>query len=302
MENNNLSSYLETTFNISVKNLSKIEVKSATNNYKAEIVDNGKASNILVKLLPHKLFYEREIISANINSIHFGNEVHFLFNTDKKDFIFENYLILIFNYISDATLKDMHSLSNEEALDLIKFYIKFSNSLTPNEFIRNPKYNSHKIEMMRQANNYFVNKLMAKMNPEDMEINESLCQIIHGDLNYKNIFFKNEKVYSFLDYEDFRMGYPTEDLIRCFMTCYEKQSLFSFLKRKKILKNLKIVVENSNYSKHQWLYALNSYISRKLRTKLKKRYFILFEICYYGFISMYTKKCRDTITNCFKQS
>ena len=105
------------------------------------------------------------------------------------------------------------------------------------------------------------------------EIKKSLdfkpkLQVIHGDLNYKNLIFQDGKFKSFLDFQEFSWGCPTEDLIRLILTNAEQHNFF---RKNYTLKILKIMMENTDFSKEEWLYGLNVFILTKYGRKLKKQ-------------------------------
>ena len=71
-------------------------------------------------------------------------------------------------------------------------------------------------------------------------------KIIHGDFHFKNILFKNNQLQSFLDFENFRYGCPTEDFIRLILTNAEQHNFFRV---KYTLKLLRLMMQETPYSK-----------------------------------------------------
>ena len=100
-------------------------------------------------------------------------------------------------------------------------------------------------------------------------IHQYPLQIIHGDFHYKNLIFQNSDLKAILDFEEFRYGYPTEDLIRLIFTNIEQRPFY--MKRKAVLlRLLRHIIENTQYSKHEWLLGLNAYFLAKYEKKMKK--------------------------------
>ena len=93
-------------------------------------------------------------------------------------------------------------------------------------------------------------------------------KIIHGDFHYKNILIKNNKLQSFLDFECFRKGLPTEDLIRFVLTNAEQHQFF---RTKYSVALLKFLISATPFSKKDWLYGLDVFILNKYIRKLKKK-------------------------------
>ena len=102
---------------------------------------------------------------------------------------------------------------------------------------------------------FFVNKQILEIK-KDLSYKPNL-KIIHGDLNYKNLIFRNGKLESFLDFQEFSWGCPTEDLIRLLITNAEQHNFFRV---NYTLRLLKIMLENTNFSKEDWIYGLNVFI------------------------------------------
>lgn len=152
----------------------------------------------------------------------------------------------------------------ENLIKSYKFFLSILNKKIKAGVLVNPtlgeryrKIKTPSIFMQRELNQI---KLCLTFKPK--------LQVIHGDLNYKNLIFKEGKFKSFLDFQEFSYGCPTEDLMRLILTNAEQHKYF----RGKFTVNLlKIVMENTSYSKDEWFYGLNIFILNKYERKLRKK-------------------------------
>lgn len=93
-------------------------------------------------------------------------------------------------------------------------------------------------------------------------------QIIHGDFHFKNIIIKEGELQSFIDFENFRLGLPTEDLIRFLLTNAEQHRFF---RTRYTIKLLKFFIQETPFSKEDWLYGLDLFVLEKYAKRLRKK-------------------------------
>ena len=93
-------------------------------------------------------------------------------------------------------------------------------------------------------------------------------QIIHGDFHFKNIIIKNNELQSFIDFESFQWGIPTEDLMRLLLTNAEQHRFF---RTKYTVRLLKFLIQETHYSKNDWLYGFNVFVLNRYEKKLRKK-------------------------------
>ena len=102
---------------------------------------------------------------------------------------------------------------------------------------------------------------------EEVDAGMPLC-VIHGDLHYRNVFFRGDAVMHFLDFEKMRRGYPTEDLLRFFLHAMERTRFWRLGRMHRLEQCLAAIVRQSGYSRQAWLAALDVYVTGK-RAKRK---------------------------------
>lgn len=97
---------------------------------------------------------------------------------------------------------------------------------------------------------------------------------IHGDLNWRNILYKEDgSVDAFLDFEQMRLGLATEDLLRIPLHAMERTRFWRRKRLRRLEGVLSAIIKASQYSKEEWLAALEAYIERKKARRTKKSSF-----------------------------
>ena len=129
---------------------------------------------------------------------------------------------------------------------------------------------------------------------QDLSYHPTL-QIIHGDFHFKNIIIKNNELQSFIDFESFQWGIPTEDLMRFLLTNAEQHKLF---RQKYTVRLLKLLIQETPFSKEDWLYGLDIFVLSRYEKKLRKGGWMTFLALYRS--SLLYRKLRRVIHESFK--
>ena len=103
---------------------------------------------------------------------------------------------------------------------------------------------------------------------EEVDAGMPLC-VIHGDLHYRNVFFRGDAVMHFLDFEKMRRGYPTEDLLRFFLHALERTRFWRLRRMDALVGNFAETVRRSPYPAAAWLAAID--IHEKYKSNLEDR-------------------------------
>lgn len=83
-------------------------------------------------------------------------------------------------------------------------------------------------------------------------------RIIHDDFHHGNFLFVGHRVAGYLDFEEFRPGYPAEDLIRYITVCSEHLHFYEFYRLKGLLATFRQFVRRAPYPKDEWHVAVNA--------------------------------------------
>lgn len=112
-------------------------------------------------------------------------------------------------------------------------------------------------------------RLETEMPDADVLHRPELTRVIHGDFHYGNFLFKDGVLSGIFDLEEFRYGYPTEDIVR-YVTCAVEHLRWYELRRAlKIKRMFATMVEYLPYSAHEWIVALNIHFLQKVSRRLK---------------------------------
>ena len=119
-----------------------------------------------------------------------------------------------------------------------------------------------------------MRRLLCEMRPEDCDYRPELLRVIHGDFHHGNFLFVDGKVDGYLDLEEFRQGYPADDLLRFFTCAAEHLRWYAWRRRRRTLRAFARAVRRLPYSRHEWMFAINARFISKMykRTHDVKRF------------------------------
>lgn len=83
-------------------------------------------------------------------------------------------------------------------------------------------------------------------------------RIIHNDFHHGNFLFVDHRVAGYFDFEEFRPGYPAEDLIRYLTVCSEHLHFYEFHRLMGLLAAFRRLVRRAPYAKDEWHVAVNA--------------------------------------------
>ena len=118
---------------------------------------------------------------------------------------------------------------------------------------------------------------LQKIGESFLKIDEKQKDIIHGDFHHNNILFKENKLLSFLDFEDVGYGYATEDLLR-FALCLTARQHFFYPSKNSLIKCIDILTTEFSYSYEKWIVGLNSFALQKMKKVFSKQRPISFDL------------------------
>lgn len=80
--------------------------------------------------------------------------------------------------------------------------------------------------------------------------------VIHGDFQADNLRFEDGRLTHVLDIEEFRHGHPVEDFVRYASCSAGHLPWFSFLRRRRIVRNLSVLATLAGYDSRAWTAAI----------------------------------------------
>lgn len=218
----------------------------------------NKDGEFLVKFLPNNRPMEK--FRKNLTKISgLKNAPVFLYET-----AFQDYHVFVFKWI-EGKYVFLEKLSENGFRELIRAYLNFSQEINENPpIVVDPVYDMTKA-VVSFTPPFFIKGELEKIKKDLSYTPPPHMKIIHGDFHFKNILFKQDGFQGFLDFETIRYGLPTEDLIRLILTNAEQHNFF---REKYTLNLLKIMMEETPYSKEEWLYGLDSFILLKYQKRI----------------------------------
>ena len=115
-----------------------------------------------------------------------------------------------------------------------------------------------------------MRRLLGEMRPEDCDYRPELLRVIHGDFHYGNFLFVDGRVDAYLDLEEFRQGYPADDLLRLFTCAAEHLRWYAWSRRRRTLRAFARAVRRLPYSRHEWMFAVNARFISKMYMRTRK--------------------------------
>lgn len=166
-----------------------------------------------------------------------------------------------------------NKLSCAQLDNLIKTFLSFAEALQKTTHIR-PIRDSFemKCQLVAKLGTEDFNKVFRSIEPwlseENLAYRPEDLKIIHGDLHHGNFYWQGGEISAFMDLEEFRYGYTTDDWIR-YITCAAEHTLwYDFAANKRILALYERMLPH--LPAHQWHTAINGALIRKASRRLNK--------------------------------
>ena len=111
-----------------------------------------------------------------------------------------------------------------------------------------------------------MSRLLREISPEDCDYRPGLLRVIHGDFHHGNFLFVDGRVAGYFDLEEFRQGYPADDILRYFTCAAEHLRWYEWRRKRGTLRAFARAVGRLPYSRHEWMTAINGrFISKTLK-------------------------------------
>lgn len=175
-----------------------------------------------------------------------------------------------------------HKLTNSQMKNLIPSLLSFANSLQqtthilpfrPTWFFKNlvSEYLSDK------TYNRLFESVSKWLGDEYLSYREDELKIIHGDLHHGNLFWQYDDISGFMDLEEFRYGYTTDDWIRYIVCAAEHTLWYDYRAKRRILDLYRTMIHC--FPAYQWHTSINGLLMRKaasrtIKTSIKTWYYL----------------------------
>jgi len=168
-------------------------------------------------------------------------------------------------------------LSMDELHEFLREYLSFSNALQKTSRIlpaMEPRLNMQHVQEMLHGP--LADRLKAetarKMAPEDLVYRQAAIKVIHGDFHHGNFLFKEGRLSGIFDLEEFRFGYPAEDIVRYFVCAFEHLRWYASARKRAIVRAFEEAVRFLPYPRHEWMLAIDGLQLRMMESKAERGY------------------------------
>ncbi len=225
--------------------------------FAAKMVPSSRA-NSLARLVSHKRMASR----ADTTTLLF----------DGKILHFGNWDVIATRWIDGIYIKP-ENLPEDKAKALLEAHAQFLRALSDDGCILPARdLAAMKNAVLERAKKSAARAVIGELETMDTSpLPPENLKIIHGDMHYENFRFRKDGSIGFLDIEELRLGTPAEDIVRYILTSAERLGPLAFLMRRKLIKTFSLFVAASPYSRAEWIFAINSFILKKLAKKTQKR-------------------------------
>jgi len=262
-----LKSFLEEEFGVRLRKLSRLPGNSHSLNFFAR---DFSGQPFAVKCIKGANDLTLRRIIAHAKSIRFPFAPTMLFGN--RTAAFGDYTVFALKWI-DGERKTLDRLSSGEILSLLRSYAEFLSAMSDDGEIQPERdLSSVRLRLLERLDTRAAPEIaqeLAAMGQEDLVRDPARVRVIHGDLNFGNLHFRDGEVPGFIDIEELRFGYPAEDLVRYAISGAEHFKWHEFARFRKLNRAFAELVRNSGYSAHEWNLAINGYLLRKLQKKIR---------------------------------
>lgn len=129
------------------------------------------------------------------------------------------------------------------------------------------------LEKCRGIGGWILRKVLGSIPDDDLTYREEYVRNIHSDFHHGNFLFEDGRVAGFMDLEEIRKGYPTEDLMRYLICAKEHLRWYAFSRARRTRWCFREAVRLLPYTKHEWALGIAARFMIKvaMNTGHKKR-------------------------------
>lgn len=265
-----LKRVLESTLGGKIARMDLVQDCSRPENFAVRMADGVRYAVKCCKLTPSTTYYVdatiahlQELEAAGAKSIRLV----------KPPFYFgENFRVVITSWCFGERIMP-NKLTERQQDEFLKCYREFAECMQHTTHVLPPN-DPRKVreEVISKITEPTFNRLFASVMPwfgdEYFAYRNDELKVTHADMHHGNFFWSGDEITGFLDLEDFRYGYATDDLIRYIVCAAEHSLWYDFQAKRRLLKIFKRMIPL--YPAHQWHIAINWLLIRKAHRRLRK--------------------------------
>lgn len=186
---------------------------------------------------------------------------------------FEGRRVLVTRWCEGKRLMP-HQLDRQSCASFIRQYGEFSQAMQRCSGVLPPRDNLKVIDSLSgRLQGLCCSRLRRFLEREtqrsDFVYDPARLKVIHGDLHHGNFHFNNGAITGFMDLEDFRLGYPADDLARYVICGAEHQLWFDLAATRRTLSFFRELLPL--YPRDEWREAVLGLLVRKFDRRLGRK-------------------------------
>lgn len=125
----------------------------------------------------------------------------------------------------------------------------------------------------RGVGGWILRKVLEAIPDDALTYRKEFVRNIHSDFHHGNFLFDNGRVAGFMDLEEIRKGYPTEDMMRYLVCAKEHLRWYAFSRVRRIRWCFREAVRRLPYTEHEWMLGIAArfMIKVEMNTSRKSR-------------------------------
>ena len=269
-----LKACLERTLGFGLRSLERLDGKTWSLNFKAVRANDGL--EFVAKLIPNigDAAYEARYAQTmrHLEDLTGTKAARLLFSS--RTIRFRNYHACFLSWCPGDRLSP-DQLTVEQTKAFLEDYLAFSARMQKTTGIfKNRNGPVLKAFVLNGLCGFFGRwlrgRLEADMPDADICHRPELSRVIHGDFHYGNFRFDGGRLAGIFDLEEFRYGYPTEDIVRYVTCAVEHLRWYEQVRVRRIKRMFAVMVDALPYSAHEWTVALNIHFLLKVSRRIRR--------------------------------
>lgn len=253
-----LKAHLESALGFGLSSLKRLPGYANSLNFKAVRESDGLV--FAVKCSDPADVVRRERLVTHLDELRGTKAVQRLFPEVKSEF---NGFSLLFLSWCPGERVFADRLSEEELCAFLDDYLEFSAALQKTSRHRPAEDPADRFERVMAGLRGFGTASIRRFLEEQRDLGNiayrsEKLRIIHNDFHHGNFLFVDHRVAGYFDFEEFRPGYPAEDLVRYVTVCSEHLHFHELYRLKRLLAAFRLLVRRAPYGKDEWHVAVNA--------------------------------------------
>lgn len=134
-----------------------------------------------------------------------------------------------------------------------------------------PQRRADALALCRGLPGRILRRILDEMEPDARDYDPARLRTIHGDFHHGNFRFADGRIAAIFDLDEFRQGYPAEDIVRYFTCAAEHLRWYEQGRKRRMLCRFAQAVRRSPWSRREWMTAINARLLGKIHLRIRGR-------------------------------